>query len=245
MKFCDKCGAQLEESMKYCDKCGAEVLYDLDGSESTADSFADLPSDDYQEPIAPQPVKNTGVRRGGAGDIKSQLRDIAEKYLPAALINPKSRLTEYIGHGCIVALALVYLICMYLFIPDICWPIGQAVVIGGSAAGSAWILIYFMLSLIPVIPAVMPFINKSFKKYTMLSAFFFFAITVFSLICWGLSAPHNIDEAMVYYPIQSAYNTQAWFSLMDCLSEAWYLKFILSALMFTCYGIDFLFDDNN
>lgn len=35
VKFCDKCGAELNDNVKFCDKCGAEVKFSTDSQNTS------------------------------------------------------------------------------------------------------------------------------------------------------------------------------------------------------------------
>lgn len=238
MKFCNKCGAQLADELKLCDKCGAAVEPNPEEIQSTPDiAESEKP---IAEPASQAEPKAVSIKAITPDNIKDKLLELINQYIPASLLQSKPDFMAYLGFGCMALVAIVYLICMYIYIPDICWPIGKSAELGGAGAGAVWMYLYFIINLIPAVFALWPLKIKSFRKYSMLCAAGIFVMTLFSLICWALCEPANVYEAMVIYPLQSSFNTQAWFSFMDCLSEAWYLKLILSLGAVFGYGVDYL-----
>ncbi len=240
MKFCNKCGAQLSDNIKFCDKCGASVSEDNTQQNGFAEVYKDAFNEASQTEHTTAQASSASSASAQTSDIKAKAADIVVKYIPSKLLDSKNKLMDYIGFGCMSALALVYLVCMYLYMPDICWPIGKSAELGGVGAGAIWMFIFFIANLFPIVFALWPLKIKSFKIYSLLCAAFIFVLTLFSLICWGICEPSNIFEAMVIYPLRGSFNTQAWFSLVDCLSEAWYLKLILSLGAVFGYGVDYL-----
>ena len=221
MKFCNKCGAQLSDNIKFCDKCGASVSEDNTQQNGFAEVYKDAFNEASQTEHTTAQASSASSASAQTSDIKAKAADIVVKYIPSKLLDSKNKLMDYIGFGCMSALALVYLVCMYLYM-----------------------FIFFIANLFPIVFALWPLKIKSFKIYSLLCAAFIFVLTLFSLICWGICEPSNIFEAMVIYPLRGSFNTQAWFSLVDCLSEAWYLKLILSLGAVFGYGVDYLISYN-
>lgn len=230
MAFCDKCGAMLAENMKFCDKCGSPV---------------DAPAADIGQSISAYDISaDTTAKRSVIDTVKT--------ILPANLFAPEDKTLFFVGIGCMAALSLVYIICMFAFIADICLPIGLGSeafmsflsVFGSGANGASplWILIFLALSLAPAFFAVISFVSAKHRTWSVVAGAVCALITLFSFFVWLISSPDNILEAITYY---SGSNKYAWYVLMDALSEVWYLKLLLSAGAVFGLGIDYLKQPNS
>lgn len=230
MFTCDKCGARLMDGIKYCDKCGSEV------SETSASSIETVGLNDIK-PLE-QEVTNDKKK------IKYVLNNLIS-YLPQPLSNKGDRTALLIGQGSLMLLSLVYFICFFAFMPQMCMPVSIGVIasysgdFGGMTKGacSLWIILYFILNLYPVFIALVSFFNKKYRMAALYSSAFFFLLTVFTLICWSACEPASIIEAIDTY--QKA-GSVAWFALVDSLSEVWYLKVILSISSILGIGVDYM-----
>lgn len=225
MAFCEKCGAILSDDMKFCDKCGAQVY-------SSAESGGQSGLNNNYHPYAiPQ----------------KSLLDMVKSILPESLTTPGDKTMLFAGIGCMAALSFIYIICMFVFMADICLPIGfgsdafmpllSSLGTGNSGASSLWLLIYLLLGLSPAVFAVLAFTNKKFRVYAVFTAAAAGVITVLSFLAWLISAPGSVIEAITYY---SGPNKYAWYVLTDALSEVWYLKLILAAGTVAGFGVDYL-----
>ena len=88
---------------------------------------------------------------------------------------------------------------------------------------------------INVIPAFLTYFsirNPKYKLWSVFAAAGLFTITIIALICWGIMDPSDWTG--------ESYNKAAWYVLMDCLSEMWYIKLFVPAGVILGYGVDYL-----
>ena len=233
MFTCDKCGARLMDGIKYCDKCGSEV------SEKSKTSIEAMGLND----IKPLEYEVSNNKK----DFKSVLMNLIS-YLPQPMSNKGDRTALLIGQGSVIALSLVYIICFFAFMPQMCMPISIGVVasysgdFGGMTKGacSLWMILYFILNLYPALIAVLSFFNKKYRMTALYSSVFLFILTFFTLISWSLCEPNSIIEAIDTYQKSGSI---AWFALVDSLSEVWYLKVILSLASVFGIGLDYVINN--
>lgn len=233
MFTCDKCGARLMDGIKYCDKCGSEV------SEKSKTSIEAMGLND----IKPLEYEVSNNKK----DFKSVLMNLIS-YLPQPMSNKGDRTALLIGQGSVIALSLVYIICFFAFMPQMCMPISIGVVasysgdFGGMTKGacSLWMILYFVLNLYPALIAVLSFFNKKYRMTALYSSVFLFILTFFTLISWSLCEPNSIIEAIDTYQKSGSI---AWFALVDSLSEVWYLKVILSLASVFGIGLDYVINN--
>lgn len=233
MFTCDKCGARLMDGIKYCDKCGSEV------SENSKTSIEAMGLND----IKPLEYEVSNNKK----DFKSVLMNLIS-YLPQPMSNKGDRTALLIGQGSVIALSLVYIICFFAFMPQMCMPISIGVVasysgdFGGMTKGacSLWMILYFVLNLYPALIAVLSFFNKKYRMTALYSSVFLFILTFFTLISWSLCEPNSIIEAIDTYQKSGSI---AWFALVDSLSEVWYLKVILSLASVFGIGLDYVINN--
>ena len=230
MFTCDKCGARLADGMKYCDKCGSVVDENI---EKTDDALG-------LNDIKPLDNNETNEKT----KMKDYMMNIIS-YLPHSLSSKGDRTALMIGQGSIIALALIYIICFFAFMDEMCMPIAIKIVasydgdFGGMTKGacSLWMVIYFMLNLYPAFIAVLSFFKRKYRMTALYSAIFFFMLTLFSLICWIVFEPSTIIESVDTYQKPGMI---AWFALNDSLSEAWYLKMVLAISSVFGIGLDYI-----
>lgn len=233
MITCNKCGARVEDGMKYCDKCGSDM----------------------------SAVKNTNEQILGLEDIKPLEKETRTKenkfyslidkgisLLPPKLTMRGDRTSLMIGLASLFALSFIYIICFFVFMSDICMPVSLGLIseycgsVGGITKGASplWIVFYFILNLYPVYFAVFSFFNKKYRLYSIFACAVTLLIIIFTSIAWALLSPDTIIESIDTYGKSSAI---AWYAMIDCLSEAWYLKIILSLSAIFGIGVDYFIND--
>lgn len=198
--------------MAFCQKCGAQIADDV--------KFCDKCGAPTQ--VMAEPVVNTQAPQ-------KNLYGMVKTYLPANLTTPGDKTMQWIGFGSMAALALTYIICMFVGIDGM----SMALVMD---ANPLWMVIYMFLSVAPAILAGYAFFNPKFKVYSVFAAAFFFVLTLFALICWGI-----MDEpGMSMFGGMPNAGKLAWYALMDSMADAWYLKFLLPLGVIFGYGVDYL-----
>ncbi len=226
MAMCEKCGAHLEEGMKYCDKCGSDVT--MQSTEQTiANELKDL--NDYEE------------SRTNSKGILGQADILVNAYLPHPFTKPGDRTSLMIGLGSFAVLALTYLVCFFTFMAEMCLPIGIGVSFEGlgiDGASPIWMIAHFAFNLFPVFFVVKAFLSRKYRFYSIFVAAFIFVLTIFSLISWGICEPGDYTEAVSVY--SDSPGSIAWFTFVDALSEAWYLKLIFSLGALFGFGVDYI-----
>lgn len=226
MAMCEKCGAHLEEGMKYCDKCGSDVT--VQSAEQTiANELKDL--NDVEAVITP------------ASGIIGRLEKLINAYLPHPFTKMGDRTSLMIGLGCLAVLSVTYLVCFFAFMAEMCLPIGIGISVEGmgiDGASPIWMIAHFVFNLFPIFFLIKAFLTKKYRLYVVFVAAFIFVLTLFSLISWGMCEPGNYVEAVSVY--SDSPGSIAWFTFVDSLSEAWYLKFIFSLGAIFGFGVDYI-----
>ncbi|MBO7288480.1 MAG: TFIIB-type zinc finger domain-containing protein [Clostridia bacterium] len=230
MFTCDKCGAHLADGLKYCDKCGSQV----NEKESNTPGIVGL------NDIKPLEEEVTKEKR----DFKAYINKFYS-YLPNSLINKGDRTALMIGLGSAFALAFIYLICFFAFMPEMCMPISIGVIssysgdFGGIKNGACalWMVFYFILNLFPVYVAIVSFFNKKKRMFALYSSVFLFVLTLCASICWLACEPSSVIESIDTYQESGMV---AWYVMVDSLSEVWYLKIILSIASIFGIGVDYM-----
>ncbi len=228
MAYCEICGAVIDEHAGVCETCGAQISFQSAGEQQGRS---------YNESIFLT--------------IKKNIWGFVQTYVPQKLLTPGDKTLFLAGFGCFAVLALVYILCMFAFMADICLPIGlgsEAFMsfvagVGSDSAGasSLWILIFLVINLVPAAFAVLAFFNADFKLYSLYALAGFIILSVFSFFVWLISSPGSMLEAITYYGSPNKY---AWYVLMDSLSEVWYLKIILSLGAAVGIGVDICKDSD-
>lgn len=223
MAFCEKCGANLAEGTRFCDKCGAPV------NAATA-----APT--------PDPVPNYGAAPNSYAPVapKVPFTTKLKGSIPAQLQDPKNQLMFWIGLGSLATIALSYLISMFLYIPDMCEFIGRAGTHCGivdyfdasEGASSIWMIIFMALNLIPLALVLLSLKDSKYRLWSVFAAAGYFTFTIIALISWGIMDPITW--------VDPSWNKAAWFVLMDCLSEMWYIKLLIPAGVVIGYGVDYI-----
>jgi len=233
MFICDKCGAHLMDGIKYCDKCGSEVNKEL---KSTLENIS-------LNDIKPLEYEDINNKK----DFRAVLINIIS-YLPQPLLKKGDKTALMIGQCSVIILSLVYIICFFAFMPQMCLPVSIGVIasysgdFGGMSKGacSLWMVLYFILNLYPAFIATLSFFNKKYRMSALYSSVLFFILTVITLILWIICEPASIVESIDTY--QKA-GSIAWFSLVDSLSEVWYLKVVLSITSIFGFGVDYMINN--
>ncbi len=228
MFVCNKCGAHLEDDMKLCDKCGSDVT-DIEENAPQPVGLEDIKPLEKAEP----------PKDGILGKISCYI-----PLLPKPMGNRGDRTALMIGLGSVAALSLVYIICFFVFMSDMCAPIAMG--ISGSdidGASPLWMVVYFALQLFPAVFCVLTVLNKKYRISTLLAAAFSFVLTVFSFISWGICEPASLTEAFGIYQLNVG--SVAWYVLIDSLSEVWYLKLLLAAGAIFGFGVDYIVNEGN
>lgn len=225
MAFCEKCGAMLADDMKFCDKCGVQINSPAEAVEQSGTN------NDYNPYVV----------------SKNNILNTIKSVLPENLTARGDKTMLFVGLGCMAALSFIYIICMFVFMADVCLPIGlgsdafmpllSSLGTGNSGASSLWLFVYLLLSLSPAAFALIAFLDKKFRVHALCAAAVAGVITLFSFFVWLICAPGSVIEAITYY---SGPNKYAWYVLNDALSEVWYLKLILSAGTVAGFGVDYL-----
>jgi len=226
MSYCENCGAVIDERALVCETCGAHISYQS--------------ADEQQGRTYNENIFFT---------LKNKAWHLVQTYVPQKLLTPGDKTLFFAGFGCFGALALVYILCMFAFMADICLPIGlgsEAFMsfvagVGSDSAGasSLWILVFLIVNLIPGIFAALAFLKSDLRVYSLYALAGFVILTIFSFFAWLISSPDSMLEAITYY---SSPNKYAWYVLMDSLSEVWYLKIILAVAAAVGIGVDFCKD---
>lgn len=233
MVTCNKCGGRVEEGMKYCDKCGS----DMSAVKNTNEQILGL------EDIKPL-EKETKIK-------ENKLYSLIDKgisLLPPKLTMRDDRTSLMIGLASLFALSFIYIICFFVFMSDICMPVSLGLIseycgsVGGITKGASplWIVFYFILNLYPIYFAVFSFFNKKYRLYSMFACALTLLIIIFTSVAWAILSPDTIIESIDTYGKSSAI---AWYAMIDCLSEAWYLKIILSLSAMFGIGVDYFIND--
>ncbi|MBE6351225.1 MAG: zinc ribbon domain-containing protein, partial [Spirochaetaceae bacterium] len=225
MPMCEKCGAHLEDGLKYCDKCGSE----LSTQNTTETMLPDI------ENINSNEEKDKGF------SLMEKI-NLGLSYLPPALTKQGDRTSLMIGLGSLGVVSVLYIICFFSFMSEMCLPVSMGVFnsyLGGlgniaSGASPLWIVFYFVFNLSPVFLAVYAFLKKNFRFYAIFASLSIFFITFLSFVFWGLCEPDVFIEAIDSY--QGA-GSLAWYVFVDCLSEVWYLKMLLSLVAAMGLGV--------
>lgn len=233
MFTCDKCGARLMDGIRYCDKCGSEVS---ENSKSSLDAIG-------LNVLKPLEYEASNTKK----DFKSVIINLIS-YLPQPLSNKGDKTALMIGQCSVITLSLVYIICFFAFMPQMCMPVSIGVIASYSGdfgsmtkgACSLWMIMYFMLNLYPAFIAAVSFFNKKYRMTALYSSVFYFVLTIFTLICWSICEPASIVESIDTY--QKA-GSIAWFALVDSLSEVWYLKVVLSITSVFGIGVDYMINN--
>ena len=226
MAICKKCGAHIEENLKYCDKCGSEIslqqeeVVDTQPVTEQADSAMDKPS----------------------LTVVEQVEGAVNSFLPHPFTKKGDRTSLMIGLGSMAALAVTYIVCFFAFMADICLPVGLSAS-GADGASALWIVAHFLFNLSPVFFVVKAFLSKKYRLYTIFVSAGLFTMTIFALIFWGMCEPGNFLESVLMY--SDSAGSIAWFAFVDCLSEAWYLKIILSLSAVFGFGVDYIVNKGN
>ncbi len=234
MAMCEKCGAHLEEGMKYCDKCGSDVTGQSSGN-ILADELKSLDNEEVQQ--------NSGL------GIITQIENAVLTYLPHPFTKFGDRTSLMIGLGSLAVLALTYLVCFFSFMAEMCLPVGLGIisdVMGSLSIGGAspvWIILHFVFNLFPIYFVVKAFLNKEYRLYAIFVAAFILVLTLFSIISWALCEPSDYMEALSVYT--DSPGSIAWFSFVDSLSEAWYLKILFSLGAIFGFGVDYIINRGN
>ncbi len=230
MFTCDKCGARLADGLKYCDKCGSQV-------NQKENNIHDIVGLNDIKPLEEEVIKSKK-------DFKAYFNSFYS-YLPNSLVSKGDRTALTIGLGSSLALALIYLICFFAFMPEMCMPISIGVIssyngdFGGMKNGACalWIVIYFILNLFHLYAALVSFFNKKRRMFALYSSVFFFILTLFTSICWLACEPSTVIESIDTYQKSGMV---AWYVMLDSLSEVWYLKIILSIASVFGIGVDYM-----
>jgi len=248
MLKCEKCGASLEEGMKFCDKCGSEITPDavVAATENTIDNTY-IPNEesvnyDFESASDSNPVPEAKETKGG-------IMGIFEKYLsyiPHPFTKPGDRTALIVGLGSLGVIAVLYIVCFFAFMSEMCLPIAFGAfssdytgALGNLVSGASplWMIFYFIFCLFPVAFAVLAFLNKKFRLYSVFVSAFIFVLTLVSFIAWLICEPSSFVEAVSMY---TGAGSIAWFVFVDALSEIWYLKMILSLAAVFGFGVDYL-----
>ncbi len=226
MFVCNKCGAHLEDGMKLCDKCGSDVTV-IDENAPQAVSLEDI-----------KPLEKEEASKGGIIEKISGYTSL----LPHPFGVKNDRTALMIGLGSVAALSLVYIICFFVFMADMCAPIAMG--IGGSGVDGAsplWMVVYFALQLFPLVFCALTVLNKKYRLPTLFAAAFSFVLTLFAFIAWGICEPATLTEAFGIYQLNAG--SVAWYVLVDSLSEVWYLKLLLSLGAIFGFGVDYIVNE--
>ena len=229
MLECKKCGAYVEENVKFCDKCGSEISAQYD----------EVISEVEQESIAQPDMPNIKA----SSPITEQVENAVHSFLPHPFTKKGDRTSVLIGLGSMAILAITYIICFFSFMPEICLPVGLGIVNTTSSASPLWVIVYFVFNLFPVLFLIKAFLVKKYRLYALFASLGIFVLTLFTLIFWGMCEPSNYLKAVSVY--NNSPGSIAWFAFVDCLSEAWYLKFILSVTSVFGFGVDYIVNKGN
>lgn len=226
MFVCNKCGAHLEDGMKLCDKCGSDV--------TVVDEHA-------PQPIGLEDIKPLEQKEAPKGGILAKIAQYIP-LLPQPLGNKNDRSALMIGLGSVAGLSLVYIICFFVFMADMCAPIAMGVTDSAvDGASPLWMLVYFALHLFPLAFCILTVFNKKYRLPTLFAAAFSFVLTLFSFISWGICEPATLIEAFGIYNLK--FGSVAWFVLVDSLSEVWYLKLLLALGAIFGFGVDYIVNE--
>ena len=248
MLKCEKCGANLEEGMKFCDKCGSEIVSDAPAAapdNNIENTYVAEPTDsayNFENVSESEVVEDTKKSKVGiVGFFEKYL-----SYIPHPFTKPGDRTALIAGLGSLGVLAILYIVCFFAFMSEMCLPIAlgsfSSDYTGGlgnlvSGASPLWMIFYFIFCLFPVAFAVLAFLNKKLRLYSIFVSAFIFVLTLFSFIAWLICEPSSYMEAVSMY---TSAGSIAWYVFVDALSEIWYLKMILSLAAVFGFGVDYL-----
>ena len=171
--------------------------------------------------------------------------------LPPVITTPGNKIMHTCSMVSLFALAFVYIVCFFVFMADIAFVVGcralpDSTFITFSTSGSRigvngiWMIAYFIINLFPAGLAIFNFLKPQNKYMVVIASCICLIITVFSLIAWGSCNANDFIGAVSIYPIMDKWTTFAWYCLVDCLSEAWYLKIPIALIACFSYGIDYI-----
>ena len=228
MLVCKKCGNQNDDNSKFCDKCGIEL--DVVQEETVTNDIHE------DENVVESRTEGSPLH------LVNQIENAVHPFLPHPFTKKGDRTSLMIGLGSFAVLALTYIICFFSFMPEICLPIGITAT-GVEGASTLWIVAHFAFGLFTVFFAVKAFLTKKYRLYTLFVSVGIFVLTLFALIFWGMCEPSTYTDAMMVY--SNSPGSIAWFAFVDCLSEAWYIKFIFSIASVFGFGVDYIINKGN
>ena len=235
--FCDKCGAMLKEEMEYCDKCGAkieaqppmeseanEVLTVTESDEWTAEVEASE-SEKYEKP-------GDNNQDFEVKETKNTFLDNLKSLIPTRMFSKEDKTFRLVGVGCLAVIAVLYLINFFVFLDDICYPIGMGTEALGADMGASpvWMILYWLITLVPVVVSVLAIRTKEYPLWMICTGIFYILLTVVTFGVWVSFVPNTLLMALTHY---DGMNMFAWYVLVDCLSEMWYLKLLFFVLGFS------------
>lgn len=288
MTVCKNCGSIITSDNGICEKCGhgsdsavresetdnfdigstndllskihnaSDNIFSSDDSGVKEKDDNIQSSDESDEKISQQNVKQSDFKEKSKSKFSGLFMMLYSK-VPPKLKQSGNNTLRNIGMVSFAALALIYLVCFFGFMADICTPIAFGSISNmlisqfegvlsetvQSTVGSAnplWMIVYFVLNLFPIYFAVNLFIKKK-KSQAFIAVLVSLFITIFSLIAWGMCQAKDFYEAITIY--DSKFGMMAWYALMDSLSEAWYLKVIFSGAAIFGISMDCIINGEN
>ena len=268
MKFCEKCGSPVSDELReevlkdMQSQVQSEEVYEekvdytsdfearVDMSEPVFNYESDYgSSSEYQDSPVTETVSGKNVKTQNF-DMKKVAGDLASK-LPPSFVKQGSKFGFFTGIGSLFVIALIYIVCFFAFMKDISYVVGIGatadMAIGGLGGdigvSNLWMIVYFALNLLPALMCGYIFLtasSKSTKLVAIATPLLFFVMTVFSVVVWAICDADNFFMAVNIYGVSEKFGTLAWYTLMDCLSDAWYLKIPLSVVSILGFGIDFI-----
>lgn len=229
MKICKKCGAYVEDNVKFCDKCGSEIVAAEEDVETEV------------KETTPVETETENIKQSAT--ITEQLETAVNSFLPHPFTKEGDRTSVLIGLGSMAVLAITYIFCFFSFMAEICLPVGLGIMDVGNSASPLWIIMYFIFNLFPILFLVKAFLVKKYRLYAIFVSAGVFLMTIFALVFWGMCEPSGYQEAVSIY--SNSPGSIAWFAFVDCLSEAWYLKIILSLASVFGFGVDYIVNKGN
>jgi len=240
--FCDKCGAMLKENMEFCDKCGAKLELEVHTDSVVNESLPVSDADEWtsenellKEEIAESPKTEFSVNT--LPDMKNNIMDKIKTFIPGRMFLKDDKTFWFVGVGSLAIIAVLYLINFFTFLDDISYPIGMGTEALGADIGASpvWMLIFWLLTLAPVGVSAMAIITRKYPLWMICTGVFYALLSVVTFGIWISFVPNTLLMALTHY---DGMNKFAWYVLVDCLSEMWYLKLLFFALGFFALYMD-------
>lgn len=240
--FCDKCGAMLKENMEFCDKCGAKLEFEAQPDSAVNENLSVTDADEWtseaeQTEAEPPEKSKAAFSSDDIAEVKPGVMDRIKEIIPGRMLSKEDKTFRFVGMGSMAIIAILYIINFFLFLDDISYPIGMGTEALGADIGASpvWMLIYWFFTLTPAVVCVLAIRAKKYPLWMICTGAFYVLLTVLTFGIWISFVPNTLLMALTHY---DGMNKFAWYVLVDCLSEMWYLKLLFFALGFFSLYMD-------